>query len=99
MSIIRSTIFYVLFYFGTSIFFLFFSPVKFFSTKFVIKLSAIWTTSVIIVAKKVLKIDYSITGIENIPESGPFIVASNHQSARRRRTLAICTFSRYTFAT
>lgn len=81
MSIIRSILFYVTFYFGTSMFFLFFSPVKFFSTKFVIKLSAIWTTSVIILARKILKINYSIIGKENIPESGPFIVASNHQSA------------------
>ncbi len=81
MSIIRSTIFYFFFYFGTSIFFLFFSPVKFFSTKFVIKLSVIWTTSVISLARKVLNINYCIKGKENIPDSRPFIVASNHQSA------------------
>lgn len=81
MSIIRSIIFYSLFYLGTSIYFILFSPVRIFSTKFVIRLSFIWTTSVIRLAKIVLKINYSIIGRENIPTTGPFIVASNHQSA------------------
>ena len=81
MRIFRSILFYALFYFGTATFFLLFSPVRLFSTKTVIKLSVIWTTSVIRLTKIVLEIDYSIIGKENIPDSGPFIVASNHQSA------------------
>jgi len=40
-----------------------------------------WTTSVIKLSKAILHIDYKIIGQKNIPRSGPFIVASNHQSA------------------
>ena len=81
MNYLRCLIFYFIFYLGTTLFFLIFSPVKFFSYKFVVFLSNVWTTYVIKVAKIILGINYSISGIENIPKSGSFIVASNHQSA------------------
>ena len=53
-------------------FFLIFSPVKFFSRKFVLKLSTIWTGSVIKLAKNILKIDYEISGLKNIPKKNCF---------------------------
>jgi len=81
MIFLRSLVFYIFFYTWTVLFFLFFSPVKYFSKSFVVLLSSFWTTSVIKLAKVILGINYQIEGIENIPKSGPFIVASNHQSA------------------
>ena len=81
MNFFRSFIFYIFFYVGTVCFFLTFSPVQLFSYKFVVYLSNLWTRSVIKLSKLILGIDYIISGLENIPKEGSFIVASNHQSA------------------
>ena len=81
MNFLRSLIFYLLFYIGTTCFFLIFSPVKLFSYKFVVYLSNLWTTLVIKLSKMILGIDFLISGLDNIPKKGSFIVASNHQSA------------------
>ena len=55
---------------------------KFFSRKFVLKLSTIWTGSVIKLAKNILKIDYEISGLKNIQKKKKlFLLVSNHQSA------------------
>ena len=80
-ELFRSFIFYIFFYVGTVCFFLTFSPVQLFSYKFVVYLSNLWTRSVIKLSKLILGIDYIISGLENIPKEGSFIVASNHQSA------------------
>ena len=80
MNFLR-TLFLYYFYSWTIIFFLIFSPVKFFSRKFVLKLSTIWTGSVIKLAKNILKIDYEISGLKNIPKKKLFLLVSNHQSA------------------
>ena len=81
MRFLRSFIFYTFFYTGTIFFFLTFSPVKFFTRNFVVKLCTIWTKSVIKLSKLILGIKYEVKGYENIPEFGSFVVASNHQSA------------------
>ncbi len=81
MNFIRTTFFYVIFYSWTTLFFIVFSPVKFFSRKFVFKLSQLWTGSVILLTKLILKINYQIEGLENIPKKKIFLLVSNHQSA------------------
>ncbi len=81
MNFLRSLLFYIFFYVGTASFFIIFSPVRFFSFKLVVNLCYFWTTSVIKLSKAMLNIDYKIIGMKNIPRSGAFIVASNHQSA------------------
>ena len=81
MRFLRSFIFYIFFYIGTIVFFFIFSPVRFFTRNFVVTLSTFWTKSVIKLSKLILGIKYEIKGYQNIPKSGSFVVASNHQSA------------------
>ena len=81
MNFIRAFFFYIIFYIWTIIFFIIFSPVKFFSRKFVLRLSKLWTGSVIKLSKTILKIDYELIGLQNIPKNNIFLLASNHQSA------------------
>ena len=81
MRFLRSFTFYIFFYTGTIFYFLIFSPVSFFTRNFVVILSTFWTKSVIKLSKLILGIKYEIKGVENIPKSGSFVVASNHQSA------------------
>ena len=81
MMIFKNIFFYFLFYFWTTLFFVFFSPVNFFTRRFTVYLSVVWSKSIINLAKIILGIDYVIEGENNIPKSGPFLVASNHQSA------------------
>ena len=44
-------------------------------------MSKFWTGSVVKLTKLILRIDYQITGLENIPKKNIFLLASNHQSA------------------
>ena len=81
MNLIRTCFFYTIFYSWTTIFFIVFSPVKFFSRKFVLKLSKFWTGSIIKLTKVILKINYQIIGLENIPKQKFFLLVSNHQCA------------------
>ena len=81
MRFLRSFTFYIFFYTGTIFFFLIFSPVWLFTRNFVVTLCTFWTKSVIKLSKLILGIKYEIKGVENIPKSGSFVVASNHQSA------------------
>ena len=81
MTFFRSLTFYIFFYAGTIFFFLIFSPVWLFTRNFVVTLCTFWTKSVIKLSKLILGIKYEIKGVENIPESGSFVVACNHQSA------------------
>ncbi len=81
MRFLRSFTFYIFFYTGTIFFFLIFSPVWLFTRNFVVTLCTFWTKSVIKLSELILGIKYEIKGIENIPKSGSFVVASNHQSA------------------
>ena len=81
MKFLRSFTFYIFFYTGTIFFFLIFSPVWLFTRNFVVTLCTFWTKSVIKLSKLILGIKYEIKGVENIPKSGSFVVASNHQSA------------------
>ncbi len=79
--ILRSLFFYIIVYAWTIVYFIFFSPVKYFRRKTAIKLSVFWTASIIWFSKKILGIDYIVDGKDNIPRDKPFLVASNHQSA------------------
>ncbi len=81
MNFLRSLIFYILFYLGTTCFFLLFSPVRFFNKNLVVFLASFWSTAVIKLSKLILGISFEIRGSDNIPKSGSFVVASNHQSA------------------
>ena len=81
MNLIRSSLFYLIFYSWTIIFFIIFSPVKFFSYHFVLKLAKFWTGSVIELSRIILNINYELIGLENIPKERFFLLASNHQSA------------------
>ena len=64
-----------------NIFFLIFSPVKLFPKKFLLFLSNLWTSKVIAITQRILKIDYELIGIKNIPKNTSFLITSNHQSA------------------
>ncbi|MEE2695324.1 MAG: 1-acyl-sn-glycerol-3-phosphate acyltransferase [Pseudomonadota bacterium] len=81
MALVRNLLFYFVFYLGTIGFFLFFSPVRFFSDRLIISLSNKWARWVISMSKLILGINYEIKGKENIPKSGPFLIVSNHQAA------------------
>ena len=81
MRFLRSFAFYIFFYTGTIFFFLTFSPVRLFTRNFVVILCTFWTKWVIRLSKLILGITYELKGFENIPNSGSFVVASNHQSA------------------
>ena len=81
MRKIRVTFFYFFFYSWTVIFFIVFSPVKFFTRNFVVKLSSVWSLSVNFLCQKILGIKVNIYGKNNIPQDRSILVASNHQSA------------------
>ena len=81
MNFLRSLIFYIVFYLGTTCFFLFFSPVRFFNKNFVVFLASLWTTGVIKLSKLILGISFEIKGTDNIPKGRSFVIASKHQSA------------------
>ncbi len=76
-----SIIFYFIFNTWTIFFFTFFSPVKFFTRKFAVYIAKTWSSSVMKITKLILGIEFLIKGKENLPKNGPYIVASNHQSA------------------
>jgi len=81
MRKIRTIIFYFFFYIWTIIFFVVFSPVKFFSRNFVVKLSNIWSSSVNFLCRRILGVHVVVNGKNNIPKDKSILVASNHQSA------------------
>ena len=81
MKILRSFLFYIIFYTGTFLYFSFFSPVKFFTTKFTIFLGRFWSKCTIHLSKFILGINFRVTGANNIPKDKPFLLVSNHQSA------------------
>ena len=81
MILLRNLIFYFIFYLWTVLFFVIFSPVKLFSTKFLLFLSNLWTKKVIEITQKILKIDYELIGTQNIPRKKSYLITSNHQSA------------------
>ena len=81
MRKIRTTLFYFFFYSWTIIFFIVFSPVKFFTRNFAVFLSKIWTSSIMALSKKILGIDCIIHGEKNILNNKPILIASNHQAA------------------
>ena len=81
MRKIRATLFYFFFYSWTIIFFIVFSPVKFFTRNFVVKLSNVWSFSVNFLCQRILGVKVIVYGKNNIPQDRSILVASNHQSA------------------
>ena len=81
MRKIRTTFFYLFFYTWTIIFFIIFSPVKFFTRSFAVKLSNLWSSTVNFLCIKVLGVSVFVKGKNNIPRNRSILVASNHQSA------------------
>ncbi len=81
MRKIRTILFYVFFYAWTIIFFIVFSPVKFFKRNFVVRLSNWWSSTVILLCERVLGVSVVVYGKNNIPKDRSILVASNHQSA------------------
>ena len=81
MRKIRTTFFYFFFYTWTIIFFIIFSPVKFFTRNFVVKLSNLWSSTVNLLCTNILGVNVIVCGKNNIPRDKSILVASNHQSA------------------
>ena len=81
MRKIRTIFFYFFFYSWTVIFFVVFSPVKFFTRNFVVKLSNVWSFSVNMLCQRILGVKVIVYGKNNIPQDRSILVASNHQSA------------------
>jgi len=81
MRILRSSLFYIIFYTGTFLYYSFFSPVKFFTTKFTIFLGRFWSKCTIYLSRWILGINFRVKGVSNIPKNKPFLLVSNHQSA------------------
>ena len=81
MRKIRTTFFYFFFYTWTIIFFIVFSPVKFFTRNFVVKLSNLWSLIINFLCVRILGVSVIVYGKNNIPRNKSILVASNHQSA------------------
>ncbi len=80
MIYVRNIFFYITFYIWTIIFFITFSPVKFFTKKFALHLSKIWTGMVILLTEQILGISYEISGKRIRLRDKSILIASNHQS-------------------
>ena len=81
MRQIRTFFFYCFFYIWTITFFIVFSPVKFFTRNFAVKLSNLWSSTVNFLCKRILGVSVIVKGKNNIPKNRSILVASNHQSA------------------
>ncbi len=79
--LLRSLVFYLVFasfclaFCLTAVFFIWFLP---FETKF--SYLANWNRITIFLTKHLAGIDYKVTGLENLPKDGTFIVLAKHQS-------------------
>ena len=80
MIYIRNILFYFSFYIWTTLFFISFSPVRYFTKSFAMVLSKFWTGSIVFLAKKILGINYEVIGKKNTFKNQSMIIASNHQS-------------------
>ena len=80
MIYIRNILFYFFFYAWTTLFFISFSPVRYFTKNFAMVLSKFWTRSVVNLARTILGINYEIVGKKNNIKNQSMIIASNHQS-------------------
>lgn len=78
---LRSLVFYIIhlvfsvIFIFSGIFFIWFFP---FRTKFAYLSN--WNRVTIFLAKYIAGIDYKVTGLENIPQQGPYVVLAKHQS-------------------
>ena len=68
MRVLNNLAYYIIFYLWSVLFFLFFSPVKFFTRNFAVFLSKIWTSSIMALSKKILGIDCIIHGEKNFKQ-------------------------------
>ena len=77
--ILRSLLFYVLFY-TIAIFFSTFMAMFFFSSIAMLYIGKIWSKTILLLLKYICNLDYEITGLENLPKNKHYIIASKHQS-------------------
>lgn len=81
IMVLRSLVFYLVFasfcfaFCLTAVFFIWFLP---FNTQF--SYLANWNRVTIFLAKHLAGIDYKVTGLENIPKDGTFVILAKHQS-------------------
>lgn len=80
MSLMRPIIFYIVFYVGSIVLFVTCAPGLILPRKHFLWFTKVWTSFVIFAARWILGIDYSVSGLEHIPQ-GRFMVAALHQSA------------------
>lgn len=77
--IIRSLLFYFLFY-TIAIFFSTFMAMFFFSSIAMLYIGKIWSKCILFLLKYICNLNYEITGLENLPKNKHYIIASKHQS-------------------
>ncbi len=77
--IIRSLLFYFVFY-TIAIFFSTFMSLFFFSSISMLYIGKVWSKCILFLLKHICNLSYEITGLENLPTDKHFIIASKHQS-------------------
>lgn len=82
MQKVRSFIFNIVFYFWTFFVCLLLLPAMILPRKWVNTLvKYVWSYPICLFEKLILNLTYEIVGHENVPDQGPYIFASKHQSA------------------
>lgn len=81
MTLFRSFVFAVFFYSWAALLSPIYLPLMLGTRRFFWRCCLSWCRSCIWVIRKVMGIEYEIRGREHLPDGGPFIVASKHQSA------------------
>lgn len=80
LTFIRSTIFNLTFYGTTALACVLCLPGLFLPREKALHIVAAFVGTIHFLEKHILRLDYKVTGTENLPESGAFIVAAKHQS-------------------
>jgi 1-acyl-sn-glycerol-3-phosphate acyltransferase len=60
---------------------IFCTPVLLFPRPFTVRMSTLWSKTVLWLLEHLVGITYTLEGMENLPSAGSFILASKHQSA------------------
>lgn len=81
MIFLRSTLFHIFFFLVTGIACILFLPGLLIPRRHAMHIVRIFVQSVYLLERIFLRLDYEVRGLENVPESGSFIVAAKHQSS------------------
>lgn len=81
MIFLRSTLFNISFVLVTGVACILFLPGLLIPRKHAMYIVQIFVRSVYLLERFFLKLDYEVRGLENLPESGSYIVAAKHQSS------------------